>query len=362
MLLGGYGMDKYITLTSAYKGRRVLVTGHTGFKGSWLCKWLQMLGAEVSGYSHQVLPGKNHFSLLELDMISKFGDVRNLSFLDNWTKEFKPDLIFHLAAQPIVRLSYTYPVDTLTTNITGTINVLEAARSSGAKGIVVVTSDKCYKNKEWVWPYREEDHLGGNDPYSASKGCAEIVASSYYESFLKEAGIQVATARAGNVIGGGDWGEDRLIPDIIRAYTSDSTMTIRNPNSVRPWQYILDVLYGYLLIGKSILSRKDVSGAWNFGPTDTCSLSVDEIAKLASTILRGPVIQYTGKLGPKESLTLRLDSSKSRIILGWTPLFDIQDGVWETLDWYKDHHKNNIVSTERCIEDYIDQLEHLEEL
>jgi CDP-glucose 4,6-dehydratase len=359
---GGYGMNRAQVLSNTYKGKRILVTGHTGFKGSWLCKWLQMLGAEVSGYSHQILPGPNHFTLLDLDMTSMFGDIRNLLFLSKWVKEFKPDLIFHLAAQPIVRRSYNYPVETMSTNIDGTINVLEASRSSTTKGVVVVTSDKCYHNKEWVWPYREDDPMGGNDPYSASKGCAELVSSSYYESFLKAEHVQVATVRAGNVIGGGDWGEDRLIPDMIDAYTSGSTMIIRNPNSVRPWQYILDVLYGYLLVGAHILSGKDVSSAWNFGPSDTYSLSVDEVAKLVSTILRGPVMQYLGKLGPKESVTLRLDSSKSRALLGWEPRFEVQDSIWETIDWYRDYHESQIISTERCIEDYYDQLEHSEEL
>lgn len=350
------------TLTELYKDKRVLVTGHTGFKGSWLSKWLQMLGAEVYGYALPPNTDPSHFSLLETDMASGLSDIRDLSMLRKATAEARPDIIFHLAAQPFVRLSYKYPIQTFSTNIEGTINILESARLCKPKGVVIITSDKCYRNKEWCWPYREEDELGGYDPYSASKACAEIVSRSYHESFLRGEGVIVASTRAGNVIGGGDWGEDRLIPDMMRAYSKGDTAIVRNPSAIRPWQYVLDVLYGYLLLGSHILCGEDVSGAWNFGPVETYSVSVGDLVRKIAIMLPGFNYKHSEEEGPKESSVLRLDSSKARALLGWYPRMDVYDALWETVDWYKAYYKNGVVDTEYAIEEYTEWLEHTEEL
>ena len=270
-----------------YKGKKVLVTGHTGFKGSWLSLWLIKLGAKVIGYALEPPTNSNHFELLNLDMVSIIGDIRDRDRLNAIFKKYKPEVVFHLAAQPLVRYSYINPVETFETNVMGTINVFEACRiTESVKAIVNITSDKCYENKEWIWGYRESDPLGGYDPYSASKGCAELVTSSYRKSFFnpedysKKHNTLLASARSGNVIGGGDWGKDRLIPDIVRAISKNEKLYIRNPKATRPWQHVLEPLSGYLFLGQMLLEGKtEFADAWNFGPNEGCHTDVETVVK-----------------------------------------------------------------------------------
>lgn len=259
-------------LISKYKGVKVLVTGHTGFKGSWLTLWLNQLGANVSGISLGPVSELNHFDLLDLEVENYFLDINNAKALDEAFEKIKPDIVFHLAAQALVRYSYENPIETYQTNVIGTLNVLEASRKQSVKSVVCITTDKCYENKEWVWGYREIDPIGGHDPYSSSKGCAELLISSYRNSFFhldnygKTHSTLIASARAGNVIGGGDCAQDRLLPDIVKSSANNDKLQIRNLNSIRPWQHVLDPLYGYLLLGAKLLEGdKKFADSWNFG-------------------------------------------------------------------------------------------------
>ena len=323
-------------LKKIYKGKKVLVTGHTGFKGSWLSVWLMKLGAEVIGYSLEPPSDPNMFEAIGLkDRITHVhGDVRgDGSCLGFVLEHTKPEFVFHLAAQPIVRRSYTEPKLTLQTNIMGTVNVLEAVRATDSvRACVVVTSDKCYENKEWVYGYRETDPMGGDDPYSSSKGCAELVTAAYRQSYS----LPVSTVRAGNVIGGGDWGEDRLIPDCVRALSQQKPIRVRNPNATRPWQYVLDVLQGYLLLGGLMYEAgANFSGSWNFGPNDESVITVEELVR--------HIIEYWGKgvyiansgTQPHEATLLKLDTGKARVLLGWKPTYELYKTIQKTLDWYK---------------------------
>jgi len=276
-----------------YKNKKVLITGHTGFKGSWLALWLKELGAEVIGYALKPPTTPSHYELLtqqptdNLNIISIEGDIRNYIKLNEIFQSYKPEIVFHLAAQPLVRYSYINPVETFETNVMGTINVFEACRNcESVRAIVNITSDKCYENKEWVWGYRESDPMGGYDPYSASKGCAELVTSAYRNSFFTPSypltdsppRVLLASARAGNVIGGGDWADDRLIPDIMRATAKNESVIIRNPKATRPWQHVLEPLSGYLLLGQKLLEgRKEFAGGWNFGPDDESNITVENL-------------------------------------------------------------------------------------
>jgi len=345
-----------------YYNKKVLITGHTGFKGSWLALWLAQMGADVTGYSLQPPTTPNHFQLLDLNINSVIGDVRDVHKLKEVFREQQPEIIFHLAAQAIVRLSYKDPMETFTSNVMGTVNVLEAARSiDTVRAIVNVTSDKCYENREWPWGYREIDHLGGYDPYSASKGCAEIVTSCWRNSFFnlkdysKTHSTLVASARAGNVIGGGDWASDRLLPDIMRAVHQNEKVKIRNPQATRPWQHVLEPLSGYLLLGQKLLEgQKEFAEAWNFGPSEGENVSVGEIVHLVKMVwpkIDYEINQITNQ--PHEAGLLRLDCSKARTKLKWTPIWTGNDAVEKTTQWYRSFYESGKIISSEHLQSYI---------
>lgn len=343
---------------SAFEGRRVLVTGHTGFKGSWLCAWLARLGAQVTGYSDALPTTPCHFDLLDLPVIDRRGDIADRLSVQRLIEDVRPSVVFHLAAQPIVRLSYDDPIATYRTNVIGTLTLLESVRLTGCvEAVVSSTTDKVYRNREWVWGYREDDELGGSDPYSASKSCVELMTRSYCESFFRNAGPAVASVRAGNVIGGGDWAADRLIPDIVRAAFAGRSLSIRNPNSTRPWQHVLDPLCGYLRTAAALLgggtARYDV---WNFGPAMNSGMSVLQIAD--ATRARLPDLQID--IGPvdaarHESNLLELDSAKAIRTLGWRPAWEDQM-LERTLAWYEAFYTDGRVLTDQQIAAYEQSL------
>jgi len=326
-----------------YRGKKVLITGHTGFKGSWLSLWLSELGAEVIGYSLEPPTNPSLFEILNLkERINHIiGDIRDEEKLKKVFKKYKPEIVFHLAAQPLVRFSYIAPRYTYEVNIMGTVNLLESVREiSEVKVVIIVTSDKCYENKEWFYGYREIDPMGGYDPYSSSKGCVELIVSAYKRSFMDNLGIALSSVRAGNVIGGGDWQEDRLIPDCIRALSKGEIVKIRKPKAIRPWQYVLEPLAGYLLLGVKMLeNREKFSGAWNLGPSDTDILTVEEVTK--------KVIEYWGEGRYEilekeddfhEATLLKLDCSKAHFLLNWYPVYDINEALKRTVKWYKRYY------------------------
>ncbi|MBI5886920.1 MAG: CDP-glucose 4,6-dehydratase [Deltaproteobacteria bacterium] len=331
-----------VSFLDFYKGKRVLVTGDTGFKGSWLCLWLRELGAEVAGFA--LPPGRedDHYNLLKLgDMIRHVsGDIRDLDSLEAAFGDFKPEILFHLAAQSIVRVSYDSPKETFDTNVGGSVNVLEAVRvTPSLRSVVYVTSDKCYRNNEWLWGYRENDVLGGHDPYSASKAAAELIFSSYMDSFIsRRDGLGAASVRAGNVIGGGDWSPARIVPDCIRALREGRPIEIRNPHSTRPWQHVLEPLAGYLLLGARLYEDpKAFSGAWNFGPDDDAVRTVGELAeKIVGRWGAGSLRISPSAHAPHEARLLRLNCDKARSLLKWRPRWDFTTAVNETVDWYKE--------------------------
>ena len=338
-------MNKYFN--NIYQNKKVLLTGHTGFKGSWMALWLKQLGAQVIGYSLSAPSQPNHLDLLKLDIVSVIDDIRNRDRLNAVFAEHQPDIVFHLAAQPLVRYSYVNPHETFETNVMGTINVLEAAKKTpSVKAIINITSDKCYENKEWVWGYREKDPMGGYDPYSASKGCSELVTSSYQNSFFNIANYGkthrtlLASVRAGNVIGGGDWAEDRLIPDIIRAVSENKIVSIRNPQATRPWQHVLDPLSGYLLVGQKLLEgRTEFAQAWNFGPSDEGALTVGQVVERVKRCW--DKIQYQiseDKNHPHEANYLKLDCSKAHIKLNWSSLWDSTTAIAKAVEWYRKYY------------------------
>jgi CDP-glucose 4,6-dehydratase len=329
-----------------WKGRRVLVTGHTGFKGGWLCLWLQRMGAEVVGYALEAPTSPNLFQVarVEQGMVSVIGDIRNLDSLSGVFAEHKPEVVFHLAAMPLVRQSYKEPVETYATNVMGSVHVLEAARrTKGIRAVVMVTSDKCYDNKEWVWGYRENEPMGGYDPYSNSKGCAELVTSAYRNSFFnpehyEEHGVAVASARAGNVIGGGDWAADRLIPDMIRAICDGAAVRIRSPHAIRPWQHVLEPLSGYLALAeKLVIDGAAYASGWNFGPRPEDAKPVDWIANCLAAEWGGAARWFLDENPqPHEAQYLKLDISKAEAILGWTPKWRLEQAIKQIVLWHKD--------------------------
>ena len=326
---------------SFWKGKKVYLTGHTGFKGSWLSLWLQNMGALVKGYSLNVntIPALFTEANVAAEMESEIGDIRNLEQLTESMVSFSPDILIHMAAQPLVRLSYQEPVDTYTTNVIGTVNVLEAARKcSVLKAIVSVTTDKCYENKEWDWGYRESEPMGGHDPYSSSKGCAELVTSAYRRSFFSaEHTASLASARAGNVIGGGDWAEDRLIPDILRAFEKSEPVVIRNPLSTRPWQHVLEPLSGYLILAQELfLNGDNFAEGWNFGPKDEDCKPVgwilDQMVKFWGNNASWTLDENNN---PHEAGFLKLDCSKASNRLKWNPKWNLQLTLKSIVDWHQ---------------------------
>lgn len=329
-----------------YKGKKVFLTGHTGFKGSWLALWLTKLGAQVCGYS--LIPNTNPSMFNELkiqDKITKsvIGDILDEKFLEKTMNDFQPDIVFHLAAQPLVRLSYSEPVMTYKTNVIGSLNVLEAARKcKSVRAFVNVTTDKCYENKEINRGYKEDEPMGGYDMYSSSKGCVEILSSSFRRSFLKD-GYAMATARAGNVIGGGDWALDRLIPDCVRSINKDIDIEIRNPIAVRPWQHVLEPLSGYMLLGQKLLeSGQKYADGFNFGPNEDSVLTVAEVSKMATEFYgKGKVI--VGEPSPlHEAGLLMLNIEKAENVLNWTPTLTAKDAIKNTVDWYRNFYSGNV--------------------
>lgn len=346
-----------------YRGKRVLVTGNTGFKGSWLVLWLLKLGAKVVGYSLNLPTNPNHHEILSLDFETIWGDIRNLEKLQKIFEAFRPDVVFHMAAQPLVRKSYQNPIETFETNVMGTVNVFEACRQTDSiKAIVNITSDKCYENREWAWGYRENDPMGGHDPYSASKGCAELVAASYRRSYFpleeyqKSHQTLVSSVRAGNVIGGGDWGEDRLVPDIMRAASRNEKVIIRNPRATRPWQYVLEPLAGYLLLGQRLLEGgKQFSGAWNFGPNQEGHIEVLKVVEEMQKYWERIDFQLAhDEKNPHEANLLKLDCSKAHTVLGWQPVWDSSIMLAKTAQWYREFYESGRVLSQEQLAEYID--------
>ena len=326
-----------------WHGKRVLLTGHTGFKGGWLALWLQKKGAEVTGYALPPAYDENLFELASVAerMQSVFADIRDLETLQSVVERSRPEIVFHLAAQPLVRHSYIEPVETFQVNVLGTVNLLEAVRKSQHCRVVVsVTSDKCYENREWVWGYRETDPLGGHDPYSASKGCAELVNAAYRRSFFAvrdELPVALATARAGNVIGGGDFSKDRLVPDIMSSFTHGKPLNIRNPGAVRPWQHVLEPLSGYLLLAEKLWSHPtDYAQSWNFGPPPEDSRPVHWMVEKLNTCW-GEGLSWKVDATPTfhEAHTLTLDSTKARVNLGWKTCWSLDQALAAIVGWYK---------------------------
>jgi len=322
-----------------WQGKRVFLTGHTGFKGSWLALWLQQMGAIVKGYALTPPTTPSLFDVANVGdaMQSEIGDIRNLEQLKASMITFNPDILIHMAAQPLVRLSYREPLETYDINVMGTAKVLEAARSCpNLKAIVSVTTDKCYENKEWVWGYREDEPMGGYDPYSSSKGCAELVTSAYRRSFLAEQGIGLASARAGNVIGGGDWAEDRLIPDILRAFEQNKPVIIRNPASTRPWQHVLEPLSGYLVLAQALYENPThYAEGWNFGPKDEDAQPVSWILDKMVNQWKGATWQLDTDAQPHEAGYLKLDISKAKARLHWQPTWTLETTLDNIVQWHK---------------------------
>ncbi|GER94620.1 CDP-glucose 4,6-dehydratase [Dissulfurispira thermophila] len=351
-------------LREVYKNRTVFVTGHTGFKGSWLTIWLLSLGAKVVGYSLYLPSDPCNFVVCNLkDRVTHIdGDIRNIKDLRNVFSKYNPDIVFHLAAQPIVRRSFDDPKLTFDTNVGGTINILECIRNtSSVKAAIIITSDKCYQNVEWVWGYRENDRLGGDDPYSASKACAEIVCNSYIKSFFSKKDLsRISTARAGNVIGGGDWAVDRIVPDCVRAFSENNVLEIRNPQATRPWQHVLEPLSGYLWLGANLLNNNSnvVGESFNFGPSDNVNRSVkeliDEFVKVwGNGKWRAIVNDIANK---KEAGLLKLNCDKALFYLKWHAVLSFEETVKMTAEWYKAYYngeKDMFDFSVRQIEEYI---------
>ena len=348
-----------------WSGKKVFLTGHTGFKGGWLAVWLSSMGAKVAGFSLTPNTNPNLYEVAGIAALcekSVIGDIRNLDDLCDAMKSSNPDVVIHMAAQPLVRYSYSNPVETYATNVMGTVHVLEAIRTcSSVKAAVIVTTDKCYENKEWVWGYRENEPMGGYDPYSNSKGCAELVTASYRQSFFSEKdyakhGVAIASARAGNVIGGGDWSADRLVPDAISAFETGQALMIRNPSATRPWQHVLEPLSGYLVLAQALHEYGVAfNGAWNFGPNDTDARSVQELIELFIAQWGGNATwQQDGKPALHEAHFLKLDCSKARRELAWNARWSLEEAIKAIVQWQAVFRsKGDVISVMRTqIDDY----------
>lgn len=329
-----------------YSGRRVLVTGHTGFKGSWMSLWLNVLNAEIIGLALDPPTNPNHSDMLDLSIPDHRIDIRDANAVQAAITAIKPEIVFHLAAQPLVRQSYQEPLGTWATNVMGTVNVLEAVRHTPhVKAVVVITTDKCYENRETEAAYTEDDRLGGHDPYSASKAGAELVASSYRSAFFED-GPLIATARGGNVIGGGDWSPDRLIPDLVRALDAGDPLVIRSPQATRPWQHVLDCLSGYLLLGQRLLEGdRDAAQAWNFGPDKTGNHTVGDVLVDIQRDLPESNWQVSTASQPHEASLLQIDSSKARSKLRWEPVWTYDQAIHHTAEWYRKWLESGEVSS-----------------
>lgn len=352
-----------------WKAKKVLITGHTGFKGGWLSLWLQKKGANIVGYS---LPAPTDPSLFEVarvaeGMTSIIGDIRDLGHLNRVFNEYRPEIVFHLAAQPIVRESYQNPVETYDTNIMGTVNVLEAVRLSECTRVaLMITSDKCYENKEWLWGYRENESMGGYDPYSSSKGCAELVTAAYRKSFFTEKSndqnvVALASTRAGNVVGGGDWAKDRLIPDMIKAFLSDQPVIIRFPQSIRPWQHVLEPLSGYIMLAEKLWgNRVKYCGGWNFGPNENDAKPVSWVVNaLVKLWGENAAWETDSTVQPHEAAYLKLDCSKARSQLGWSPKTNLYTALEWIVEWYQAYADNK--NMRQVTETEISRYEKMEE-
>jgi CDP-glucose 4,6-dehydratase len=348
------------SIAEIFRDRSILVTGHTGFKGSWLSLWLSSFGGRVAGLALAPCSEPNLFTLAELSGVvdDRRGDVRDQAFVERVVRQVAPDFVFHLAAQPLVRTSYADPLGTFQTNVLGTAHVLEGVRRAGKPCVVVVvTTDKCYENREWLYGYRETDRLGGHDPYSASKACAELVTASYRRSFFAPVAadrrVRVATARAGNVVGGGDWSQDRIVPDCVRALTAERPVEVRNPGSVRPWQHVLEPLSGYLLLAARMISSGDrfFDDAWNFGPDPQSSRSVLELTKqVLAEWGSGACVLGESPGAAHETSFLTLSSEKARRRLDWRPVWTFERTIRETVRWYQAWHRGRPDLGDLCFE------------
>ena len=346
----------------SFNNKRVLITGDTGFKGTWLSIWLKKMGADVLGYALDPPSETNMFEAVRLtDEINHIhGNIIDSSYLFSVLKDYQPEFVFHLAAQSLVKRSYNEPVLTYETNVIGTVNVFEAIRQiNSVKAIINVTSDKCYENKEWVWGYRENDALGGYDPYSSSKACAELVTQSYTSSFFNDNRVGIASVRAGNVIGGGEWGKDRIVPDCMRALSSQKVIPIRNPNSCRPWQFILEPLRGYLMLAERLyVDGGEFQGPWNFGPTSTKAVKTGELVKnIIASWGQGTWqdVSSNDESDKHEMRMLRLNSDKANMLLGWRDVMDIDLAVKMSVQWYKKYYDNNSKGMYEFTSDQIDE-------
>ncbi|QEO57916.1 CDP-glucose 4,6-dehydratase [Francisella marina] len=341
-----------------WKNKKVFLTGHTGFKGSWLSLWLTQMGAKVYGYSLDPYTTPNLFDILQLKsriQNSQIADLRDIVSLKKSLKAASPDIVIHMAAQPLVRYSYVNPLETYETNVMGTINLFEAIRESkSVRAVINVTTDKCYENKEWIWPYRENEAMGGFDPYSNSKACSELITSSYRRSFFNNQGILLASARAGNVIGGGDWSKERLIPDFLNALDSKETLLIRSPNAIRPWQHVLEPLNGYLKLAEKLyLGENEFAEGWNFGPNENDSKPVMFIVEHLCARAGGASWDLDKKQQPHEANILKLDTSKARQKLQWHPRWDLEYTLDKILEWH-DEWKNDSDMYNVCLKQISD--------
>jgi CDP-glucose 4,6-dehydratase len=324
-----------------WKDKSVFLTGHSGFKGGWLALWLNDMGAKVHGFALAAPTTPNIFTEAKIESLltsSTIGDICNANQLQVAMQKASPDIVIHMAAQSLVRASYIDPIETYTTNVMGTVHLFEAVRNTATvKAVINITTDKCYENREWVWPYRENEAMGGHDPYSSSKGCAELVTSAYRRSFLVEAGIQLASVRAGNVIGGGDWADDRLIPDFLRALDANETLVIRSPKAIRPWQHVLEPLSGYLELAEKLYTDREIyADGWNFGPNDADSQPVEWIVNHLCSQITGANWQLNKNLQHHEANTLKLDSTKAKTLLGWKPRWNLAYALNKTLEWHNE--------------------------
>jgi len=353
-------------LPQFWAGKKVFLTGHTGFKGGWISVWLSMMGARLAGFSLAPTTKPSLFdaaNIVDLYDKSYIDNVCNLNQLRRSMKEVTPDIVIHMAAQPLVRYSYENPIETYATNVMGTLNLLEAVRSCpSVRAVVIVTTDKCYENREWIWGYRENESLGGFDPYSSSKACAELITAAYRQSFFSETayaehGVAIATARAGNVIGGGDWSRDRLVPDAIVSFERNEILKIRNPSSTRPWQHVLEPLSGYLVLAQALYEEGPVfNGAWNFGPLDIDTRSVGDLVELLIDRWETPVSwEQDGVPSLHEANFLKLDCSKAAQLLGWSPRWSLERAIESTVEWQRGFRRNGNVFelSKKQIESYL---------